>query len=103
MELAYLKKLDALVQSPEKASAAEKTQVVQELRQLFPMAGLLKLAKLPRSTFYYQQQALHTADKYQQLKEKIRTRFDRHRGRYGYRRITAELRQSRKQVNHKLV
>jgi putative transposase len=67
------------------------------------MAGLLKLAKLPRSTFYYQQQALQTADKYQQLKEQIRTIFDRHRGRYGYRRITAELRQLGGKVNHKLV
>jgi putative transposase len=67
------------------------------------MAGLLKLAKLPRSTFYYQQQALQTADKYQQLKEQIRTLFDRHRGRYGYRRITAGLRQLGSQVNHKLV
>lgn len=29
--------------------------------------------------------------------------YDRHRGRYGYRRITAELRQLGNQVNHKLV
>jgi putative transposase len=76
---------------------------VQELRQLFPLAGLLRLAKLPRSTFYYQQQALQAADKYGQLKEQIRTLFDRHRGRYGYRRITAGLRQLGNQVNHKLV
>jgi putative transposase len=64
---------------------------VQELRQLFPLAG------------YYQQQALRTTDKYQQLKEQIRTLFDRHRGRYGYRRITAALSQLGNQVNHKLV
>jgi putative transposase len=76
---------------------------VQELRQQFPIAGLLKLAKLPRSTFYYQQQALQKADKYQQLKEQIRTLFERHRGRYGYRRITAGLRRLGSQVNHKLV
>jgi putative transposase len=67
------------------------------------MAGLLKLAKLPRSTFYYQRQSLQTADKYQQIKEQIGVIFDRHRGRYGYRRITAELRQSGSSVNHKLV
>ena len=67
------------------------------------MAGLLKLAKLPRSTFYYQQQVLRTPDKYQQLKDQIRAIFDRHRGRYGYRRITAGLRQLGTQVNHKLV
>jgi len=67
------------------------------------MAGLLKLAKLPRSTFYYQQQALQTADKYQQLKEQIRTLFERHKGRYGYRRITAGLRQLGSEINHKTV
>jgi putative transposase len=67
------------------------------------MAGLLKLANLPRSTFYYQLEAVRAADKYQQLKDQIRVIFDRHRGRYGYRRITAELRQLGSQVNHKLV
>ena len=76
---------------------------MQELRQVFPIAGLLRLAKLPRSTFYYQQQALQAVDKYQHLKDQIRTLFDGHRGRYGYRRITAELRQLGHQVNHKLV
>jgi putative transposase len=76
---------------------------VQELRQFFPLAGLVNLAKLPRSTFYYQQQVLRTTDKYQQLKDQIRSIFDRHRGRYGYRRITARLRQLGTQVNHKLV
>jgi putative transposase len=67
------------------------------------LAGLLKLAKLPRSTFYYQQQALQAADKYQQLKEQIRTLFARHKGRYGYRRITAGLRQLGSRANHKVV
>jgi putative transposase len=65
------------------------------------MAGLLKLAKLARSTFYYQLEALQAADKYQQLKDQIRALFDRHQGRYGYRRITAGLRQLGHQVNHK--
>jgi len=76
---------------------------VQELRQRFPTAGLLKLAKLARSTFYYQLEALQAKDKYQQLKNQIRTLFDRHKGRYGYRRITVGLRQLGHQVNHKTV
>jgi len=61
------------------------------------------LAKLPPSTFYYQQQALQKADKYQQLREQIRALFDGHKGCYGYRRVTAGLRQLGHQVNHKLV
>ena len=67
------------------------------------MACLLKLAKLARSTFYYQHKTLQAADKYQQLKEQIRALFNYHKGRYGYRRITVGLRQLGHQVNHKTV
>jgi putative transposase len=76
---------------------------VQELRQQFPIAGLLKLAELPRSTFYYQQKVLQQGDKYQQLKDTIKTVFERHKGRYGYRRVTAAVRQLGERVNHKTV
>lgn len=76
---------------------------MHELRQLFPFARLLKLAGLARSTFYYQQKVCQTADKYLQLKKQIRTIFDCHKGRYGYRRVTAGLRQLGHQVNHKTV
>lgn len=76
---------------------------MQELRQQYPIAGLLKAAQLPRSTFYYQQKVLRQDDKHQQLKETIKTVFDQHKGRYGYRRITAAVRQLGKHVNHKTV
>lgn len=64
---------------------------------------MLKLAKLARSTFYYQQAALQSSDKNRQLKEQIRTVFNRHNGRYGYRRVTAAVRQMGELVNHKRV
>jgi putative transposase len=64
---------------------------------------LLKLAGLPRSTFYYQQKVAQVADKHDALKQKIRTIFARHKGRYGYRRVTLALRQLGQQVNHKTV
>lgn len=67
------------------------------------MAGLLKLAQLPRSTFYYQQSLLGKDDKYQQLKDTIQAVFTRHHGRYGYRRVTAAVRQMGSQVNHKTI
>lgn len=76
---------------------------MQELRQQYPIARLLKLVKLPRSTFYYQQKVLKQEDKYQQLKAMIKTVFERHKGRYGYRRITATVRQLGSLVNHKVV
>jgi putative transposase len=76
---------------------------VIELRQHFPLCGLLKLAGLARSTFYYQQKARQASDRHQDLKEQIGTIFARHKGRYGYRRITATIRQLGQKVNHKTV
>lgn len=76
---------------------------MQELRQQYPIVGLLKVAELPRSTFYYQQNVLKRDDKYQQLKDTIRSVFEHHKGRYGYRRITSAVRQLGHQVNHKTV
>jgi transposase InsO family protein len=64
---------------------------------------LLQVADLPRSTFYYQRQALQVQDKYESLKKQIRALFEQHKGRYGYRRITAALRQMGTLINHKAV
>lgn len=74
-----------------------------ELRQQYPLAGLLKIAGLARSTFYYQQKALQVEDRYAALKQRIQAIYDAHRGRYGYRRITAVIRHAGDQVNHKRV
>jgi transposase InsO family protein len=58
---------------------------------------------LPRATFYYQLQKLGAEDRYGLVKEDIRAVFNKHRGRYGYRRITAALWQLGHQINHKTV
>lgn len=64
---------------------------------------LLRAAGLPRSTFYYQIKALNAGDKYAALKARIQQVYERHKGRYGYRRITAALRQAGEMINHKTV
>lgn len=74
-----------------------------ELRHRFPLAVLLKAAALARSTFYHQQQALCAPDRHAGLKARIRVIYERHKGRYGYRRITAALRQAGERINHKTV
>jgi transposase InsO family protein len=76
---------------------------VQELRQQYPIDGLLKLAGLARSTYYYQVGVLKADDKDIDLKAMIKAEFERHKGRYGYRRITAALARLGKRVNHKAV
>ncbi len=64
---------------------------------------MLEVAGLARSTFYYQEKAQQKPDKYADLKALIKSRFDYHKGRYGYRRITMELRRLDHVVNHKVV
>lgn len=58
---------------------------------------------MARSTFYYHLQQLERIDKYAILKTEVITIYHQHKGRYGYRRITATLRQRGQQVNHKTV
>jgi len=85
------------------SGAAEKAQIVLELRQRYPLADLLKVAGLARSTFYYQQKVLQAEDKYASLKDRIRTLFEQHKGRYVYRRITAAVRRKVDRINHKTI
>jgi transposase InsO family protein len=58
---------------------------------------------MARSTFYYHLKALHAGDKQMSLKAIIEEIFKEHCGRYGYRRITLELRNRGYTVNHKCV
>ena len=67
------------------------------------MGALLKAAALARSTFYYQLKVLEDGDRHAGLKARIRSVYEHHKGRYGYRRITATIRQSGLVVNHKTV
>lgn len=74
-----------------------------ELGQQYSVSRLLPLAGLASSTFYYQKAALAKDDKHADLKTTIRELYDRHKGRYGYRRIWAALVRLGLAVNHKTV
>jgi transposase InsO family protein len=76
---------------------------VQELRQEYPLRELLSVAGLPRSSFYYQIKVMRAADKHATLKTQICRLFERHHGRYGYRRITVAIRREGTLVNRKRV
>jgi putative transposase len=64
---------------------------------------LLKAARLKRSTFYHHRALAQVEDKYAQVKQAIGAIYHRHKGRYGYRRITSALRQQGNVINHKAV
>ena len=67
------------------------------------MRELLKLAEMPRSTFYYHLKKSKKNDKYKGIKEEILSIFHENKGRYGYRRITLELKNRGIFINHKTV
>ena len=58
---------------------------------------------MPRATYYCHVKAFAKQDKYAEIRGTIRDIFHENRGRYGYRRITLELRNRGKFVNHKTV
>ena len=64
---------------------------------------LLSIAQLSRSTFYYYLKRIHRLDKYESVKVEITAIYHKNKGRYGYRRITTELRKRNFPLNHKTV
>ena len=58
---------------------------------------------MARSTFYYHTKRLGQTDGYDAVREHIRVIYNKHHGRYGYRRITAQLRNEGTDINHKTV
>lgn len=69
----------------------------------FRLDLLLETAYLARSTYYYQLKQLDGHDKDKEIKGEIQEIYYEHKGNYGYRRITLELRNRGFVVNHKKV
>lgn len=63
----------------------------------------MSIAEMPRSTYYYYIKQMKRPDKYADIKNAIQVIYHENQGRYGYRRITMELRNRGYQINHKTV
>jgi putative transposase len=74
-----------------------------ELRHKYDLNILLNHTNMARSSFYYHQKRTKLSDKYNNIKELIKSIYHRHKGRYGYRRITDELLNKGIIINHKTV
>jgi putative transposase len=74
-----------------------------ELRHKYDLDVLLNHINMARSSFYYHQKQNEVPDKYKVIKELIKSIYHRHKGRYGYRRITDELNVKGTIINHKTV
>jgi transposase InsO family protein len=58
---------------------------------------------MARRTFYYHLKHLKLPNKYAREREDIKNIYHEHKGRYGYRRITAEMQKRGYMINHKTV
>nr|WP_107951409.1 IS3 family transposase [Lysinibacillus parviboronicapiens] len=58
---------------------------------MYEVVEFIKVADIPRSTYYYWEKRLNRTDKYTDVKAAIQSIYHEHKGRYGYRRITKEL------------
>ncbi|MEF3087974.1 IS3 family transposase [Bacillus altitudinis] len=103
MENEYFKKVECLSSKQGTITKQDKAQVVYDLRHQYPVKSLLKLACIPRSTYYYLIKHLDRPDQDVELKKMIQTIYQEHQGRYGYRRIRDELINRGQKVNHKKV
>ena len=64
---------------------------------------LLNISKIARSSYYYHVKTSSVLYKHEGSKEEIKNIYDEHKGRYGYRRITLEMRNRGNVINHKTV
>lgn len=74
-----------------------------ELRPVFDLEVLLNQTNMARSSYYYHEKGSQATDKYDSVKELIKQVYHHHKGRYGYRRITLDLRNKGIVINHKTV
>jgi len=77
--------------------------VIWELKAQHKISLLIEVSGLPRATYYYHAARLEEPDKYSEIKKQITEIFAEHKGRYGYRRVTQELRNRGFTINHKTV
>ena len=81
----------------------EKAVLIDALRQKYRLKELLGKLKMSKSSYCYQENALHSPDKYDDLRIKIKDTFEKAKGRYGYRRIHSKLKKSGIVVSEKIV
>ncbi|WP_254713173.1 IS3 family transposase [Polaribacter sp. HaHaR_3_91] len=74
-----------------------------ELRHKYDLDILLYHMNMARSSYYYHHKRSLIVDKYKEIKLLIHQIYHRHKGRYGYRRISLEINKTGTLINHKTV
>ncbi|WP_058974205.1 IS3 family transposase, partial [Type-D symbiont of Plautia stali] len=81
----------------------EKTQVVDALKETYPVAELLKGLRLARSCYFYHKSKQRQHDKYAEIRVAMAEIFDGNYRCYGYRRLHAVLRENDTYISEKVV
>ena len=89
--------------SGKRTTKQERVRIITELRAKYPLKLLLKISKFARATYYFYTNKKDKDLKNQDIIEKIKEIFHANKKRYGYRRITLELKNQGIIVNHKKV
>lgn len=77
--------------------------MICELRHQYPLDILLSISKIARSSYYYHVKTSSVLYKHEDAKKEINKIYNDHKGRYGYRRITLEMKNRGNVINHKTV
>ena len=88
------------------AKPRQKHEAILQTKKEFEearLSDLLSVAGLPKSTYFYEARRRDFDAKNAELIERIKEVFDSSKGRYGVRRVTAELRSAGVSANHKKV
>ncbi|WP_282459961.1 IS3 family transposase, partial [Mycoplasmopsis arginini] len=99
----FTKKIESLGSTKETATKKEKVIVVYESRHKYQLKSMLIFFKLSKSTYFYILKSFKKIDKDASIKDLILEIFKKNKSRYGYRRITLELKNRGFVVNHKKV
>ncbi|MBF7095501.1 IS3 family transposase [Streptococcus sp. HF-1907] len=102
-EVAYPKKVKRARRQGRSLTARKAETIREMVSGGFRLDLLLETAYLARSTYYYQLKQLDGHDKDKEIKGEIQEIYYEHKGNYGYRRISLELRNRGFVVNHKKV
>ena len=77
--------------------------IIDALKNKYSLPVLLKKLNLAKSSYYYQEKAIHAEDKYHSLRKRITELFHENRDIFGYRKIHMLLRREDKRVSEKVV
>ena len=108
MELDILQKAAEVLKKnegidPRKLANKDKVSMIDALRIKYPLAELLVMTGMSKSSYFYQKAAKNRPDKYGTLRAEVKQIFAESHNRYGYRRVHSEIKTNGTIVSEKVI